>query len=171
MKTIYKLFLSIIFFVLSGCGAVPTNDRYADKKAVDAAKQPEVVTVKEILFDFKPFETKLSFSEQDSAAPENLLLWYHFPDQSANRKMLKTSGYRIQLLSTDDYIEAQKMENSLKTVFNTHQVYIKFESPFYRLRIGDLPEIAQASELQFKLNQLGFKNHSITQDSISIRIK
>jgi len=72
------------------------------------------------------------------------------------------------MAETEDYKEAENIRTDL--YFNTvaRRIYIDFETPFYKVKIGDFTNSFDAKEYSFKLSQLGFKNTSIVRDSINI---
>ena len=166
----------LLALLFSGCGAVPVSDRYSDKKNNDLPAVADRRTVPQGFdtpkgFDFTPFETKLSFMDAEVATPESSDAWYRFNLDQKPARFTKTAGYRVQLLSTDNYTEAQKMQDSIIASRTASQTYLQFEAPFYKVKVGDMPDPNQAAELQFKLRQLGFKNPVITQDTVNIRQK
>lgn len=170
-----KLFITslILLFVMAGCGAVPIDDRYAahgsNSSENQATKGTAVQKPGPRGFDFGIYSTKPSFMRQDSVPAQAANAWYRFPAVAANGSYEKTNGYRIQVLSTDNYNEALRMQDSVKSCLSTQKTYIDFEAPFYKVKIGDLTDPGYAADLQFKLRQLGFKSPLITQDSILVK--
>ncbi len=166
----------LLALLLSGCGAVPISDRYGDKKNTDASPESEqwfASTEKSTppKFDFAPYETKLSFVNTGEPVPATPGAWYQFAPEVKPVRLTKSPGYRVQLLSTDSYEEAQKMQDSVIASKTASQTYLEFEAPFYKIKVGDITDANHASELQFKLRQLGFKNPVVTQDTVNIRQK
>jgi hypothetical protein len=162
---IYSLLL--LCLLLNGCGAVPIDNRYADKTSGGLPSgNPTTASTAQKSFEFGELATKPSFMKQDSSATVTNKAWYQFPQSESAAKYESVPGYRIQLLSTDNYSEALKMQDSVKALLGTHQTYIRFEPPYYKVKIGDLTEPGYAYELQYKLRQIGFKNPIVIQDSV-----
>jgi hypothetical protein len=75
-------------------------------------------------------------------------------------------GFRIQLLATK--IEDQAREEQRKAIFKFQErVYLDFESPYYKLRVGDCATRKEAETLRNKAVTLGFDNPWIVQSKIN----
>ncbi len=51
---------------------------------------------------------------------------------------------------------------------NVNEVYLDFEPPFYKVKVGDFDSQGIADDLRFKLNQLGYKEAKVVKDKINI---
>lgn len=68
-----------------------------------------------------------------------------------------TQGYRVQLLSGKDAEAA--MEAKRRAIFMFEEsVYLDFESPYYKLRVGDCLTREEAEALRRKAQRNGFSN-------------
>jgi hypothetical protein len=153
-----------LFLTLSqGCGAVSIDDRYGkpnyEKPTLEKKSNP---------FDFKPFTTVPGFinSPKESQETERIFWTHYDSSKSTTVTIVKDIGYRVQLLSTDNYDEANNLKLDLQSRLRTTAVYVVFESPYYKVKAGDLKENSHAYELTHKLKQLGYKNALVVQDSI-----
>lgn len=74
-------------------------------------------------------------------------------------------GFRIQLLATKDEIQAREARKN--AVFKFYEkVYLVFESPHYKLRIGDCTTKKEAEELKMKAIQNGFPDAWIVPSKV-----
>ena len=61
-------------------------------------------------------------------------------------------GYRVQVISTMDRNKAMSAKAKLMQLFPDYQTYLSYQSPYFRVRIGDFRERNDALELQKELN-------------------
>jgi len=90
------------------------------------------------------------FITQDNRLPK--LVQKHIAYNSSNRGM---QGYRIQIFfgsGADARTKAQAQMKKFKQKYNETQAYLVYESPFFKVRVGDF---------RTKLEAMGFKNEII----------
>lgn len=64
-------------------------------------------------------------------------------------------GFRVQLMSGKD--EAQILEEKKKAMFKFQQsIYVVFESPYYKIRLGDFLSHTAAAAVQEEVRRKGF---------------
>ncbi len=74
-------------------------------------------------------------------------------------------GYRVQLLATDDEFNAREAKKN--AIFRFEEgVYLVFEAPHYRLRIGDCQTRSEAEALREKAIRNGFRDAWIVPSKI-----
>jgi hypothetical protein len=167
MKTMYKLFFVLctltLFISIAGCGAVPINDRYGNGNS----SHNELSTAPK-KFDFTPYSTIPEyFGDHQKSNESGQKIWYSYDTtQISLKKLVKVNGYRVQILSTDSFDEADNLKLDVHTRLQTTPVYVEFESPYYKVRVGDLVESNHAYDLSDKLKQLGYKTTLVVQDSV-----
>jgi hypothetical protein len=100
-------------------------------------------------------------SSQDSTAIEPSDM---NPEESSQEEGVQ--GFRVQLLATK--IEDQAREEQRKAIFKFQErVYLDFESPYYKIRVGDCATRKEAETLRDKAGTLGFDNPWIVQSKIN----
>jgi hypothetical protein len=72
------------------------------------------------------------------------------------REYIEISGFRVQLISTQDINEALKVRTQADSLYNL-PVYIDFESPNYKVRIGNYATNDEAQTVQRRMQNQGFK--------------
>ena len=65
-----------------------------------------------------------------------------------------TKGYRIQVLNTTDRNQASAAKARLLGQFPEHKTYLMYQAPYFKLRIGNFVEKAEADDLKRKLTRL-----------------
>lgn len=57
-------------------------------------------------------------------------------------------GYRVQLLNTRSREEAFKMKSDLMQFFPSQKAYVLYQSPYFKVRIGNFPDKNDASSFR-----------------------
>jgi len=162
-----------IVVLLIGCSA-STGSRYETKEetktSISTSTEEKAGTTED--FDITPYETKIDI-EASPLSVENLPsdVWYGYkttsPD-STKQIIGTTDGYRVQVISTDDIDEANLVRSELYEKTTRKEVYIFFEPPFYKVKVGDFTSKSEAENLRFKLNQLGYFESKVVQETVNI---
>ncbi len=165
--------IALIMFLLSGCSSSVDN-RY--KKRDTTGEKDEITSTKDSgTIDLSAYKTNLPISRERRdptirTAPDLGYkgIWTGYGDKKKESTLMRAYGFRVLMAETEDYKEAENIRTDL--YFNTvaRRIYIDFETPFYKVKIGDFTNSFDAKEYSFKLSQLGFKNTSIVRDSINI---
>lgn len=61
-------------------------------------------------------------------------------------------GYRVQVISTMDRAKANAARAKLMELFPQYKSYLSYQSPYFRVRIGDFLNRQDAEQLQQQLN-------------------
>jgi septal ring-binding cell division protein DamX len=122
-------------------------------------------------FDMTKYHSQFDITENTNTNG-NLKVWYNYtatPDTSTNKTILKTSqGYRVQVLSTDNLDDANKLKSELYLKTIGKNVYIVFEPPFYKVEVGDFVNLKEANNLDFKLKQIGYSDSRVVRETVNI---
>ncbi|MDZ7373565.1 MAG: SPOR domain-containing protein [candidate division KSB1 bacterium] len=65
-------------------------------------------------------------------------------------------GYRVQLCATPDETEARAHYHEALLKFPDQGVYLQFDGPYYKVRVGDCRSRFEAEELQKRVRESGF---------------
>ena len=163
------IFLSAIF--ISGCSS-STGTRYETKKETKTATTDDEKENLNEDFDITPYKTKIDLEAPpittDKLPPD---VWYGYQNSSADseKKIIGTSdGFRVQVLSTDDIDEANRIRIEIYEKTMQKEVYVVFEPPFYKVKVGDFTSKSDANDLRFKLNQLGYTEAKVVQETVNL---
>jgi len=162
--------LSALIFII-GCSA-STGSRYETKSKTDKETSTEVTKEVSEDFDIKPYQTEIDI-EAPPITTDKLPadVWYGYDDSTynENRKIVGTAdGFRVQVMSIDDIDEANLVRAEIYEKTNRKEVYIIFEPPFYKVKVGDFTSKPDADNLRFKLNQLGYTESKVVQETINL---
>lgn len=170
---IFGFLLLVSLFLISGCSSSVDN-RY--KHGDTSPKNQEVSLIQDTSkFDLSPFKTNLPISRERKDPVVKVFaqskidgIWTNYDETKAPESLLRAYGYRVQIAETEDFNEAENIRTDLYFKTVARRIYIDFDSPFYKVKIGDFTNSFDAKEYSFRLSQLGFKNTTIVKDSINI---
>jgi hypothetical protein len=74
----------------------------------------------------------------------------------------EAAGFRVQLIASDQESEARALEQQALLDFK-ETVYLTFDPPNYKVRLGDCQTRANANELREKAIRLGYDNAWVVQ--------
>lgn len=80
-------------------------------------------------------------------------------------------GYRVQVLSTQSRGEAFKMKTNLLTKFPDLKSYLLFQSPNFKVRIGNFIKRDEAEKLRKELQKLIPNNVYVVEDAVEYSLK
>ena len=170
---IFISFLLLSVLLISGCSSSVDN-RYKHGE-VSPPKEDVSLNLDTSWFDLSPFKTNLPISRERKDPLVKIVseashpgLWTNYPETQSPASLLRAYGYRVQLAETEDFHEAENIRTDLYFKTVARRIYIDFESPFFKIKIGDFTNSFDAKEYSFRLSQLGFKNTTIIKDSINI---
>ncbi|MCD6337055.1 MAG: SPOR domain-containing protein [Candidatus Marinimicrobia bacterium] len=84
-----------------------------------------------------------------------------------DKQFIESSGYRIQLISTQNLSEAITIKAQADSLYSM-PVYVDFEPPNYKVRIGNYITNEEASVVRSAMQSQGFKNAWVVPSKIVI---
>ena len=75
-------------------------------------------------------------------------------------------GYRIQALSTRHREDAFKLKTKLLEMFPSQQAYVVFQSPYFKVRVGNFIRKPDAEDFKTRLLKSYNQNAYIVEDAI-----
>ena len=81
-----------------------------------------------------------------------------------------TSGFRVQVLFTQDIDQATQLRDTLDSILPDQWVYLVYDAPYYKVRVGNHEERTTATQLAKRLSSFGFKDAWVVPDNILLNI-
>jgi len=72
-------------------------------------------------------------------------------NESLSSKMKMVNGYRLMLLSTNDRAMAMQIRSQLLQQYSDQKVYMIFQSPYIKLKMGNYTERPEAEKMRKQL--------------------
>lgn len=86
---------------------------------------------------------------------------------AAEQQTKEVTGYRIQLVATPNYQEADTLFQQVKDTFQEEaEAYMVYDSPNYKIRLGDFENRIQAEALLSEVKEEGYKYAWIVRSAI-----
>ncbi|MDB5231022.1 MAG: hypothetical protein JWN76_1827, partial [Chitinophagaceae bacterium] len=80
----------------------------------------------------------------------------------------KGPGYRVQVISTNNRQTAYAIKSKLLQNFPNEKTYIIFQSPYFKVRIGNFSERDAAEAFQLDVQRLLSINAYIVRDNVEM---
>jgi len=88
------------------------------------------------------------------------------PEKGTSTQVDSTEeGYRVQVISTQDFEVANSLKGEMVPLFKG-EVYVTFDPPNYKVRVGNFLFRAEAEKAQLKLRRLGYRTAWIIRTQI-----
>jgi hypothetical protein len=81
----------------------------------------------------------------------------------------KYKGYRLMILNTKDRDLAYQTRGRLASMFPQHKLYMAYQAPYYKLKMGDFLEKSDAEDLKKALSGIIKSGIFTISDVISLR--
>ncbi|MDP1675752.1 MAG: SPOR domain-containing protein [Bacteroidota bacterium] len=150
-----------LFVLLSACSAVIFAQ---SSTGLDSLYEPRKERLSTFERSFKPsfYDTEVYlYGKNDSAR-----IFGKAIDQLTSAPPETLQGFRIQILATNHFDEANTTRSTFSLTFPELWVYLVFEAPTYKIRVGDFSNRAEAKTLLEQFQSQGFKTAWIVPDRI-----
>ncbi len=162
MKTLLLCAVGAILVSAAGCSSSETGT--TDRKP--PAKTPKNAPLKVYEQEFTPskYDTDIAVVESSSHRYTEKP-----PDTTASaapQTMTLVPGYRVQVMFSGSIDEATKVKNEVGLLFPTDIVYMIYDSPYYKVRLGDYQERSDAARAMKVLLEKGYSQAWIVPDRV-----
>jgi len=93
------------------------------------------------------------------------------PSVQKRVRTVKVPGYRIQIAAVSNQQDAMNIQREAMLKFEDVNVYLVFEPPFYKVRIGDFERRFDAEEYQRKAIAAGYRDAWIVRTTIVKKVQ
>ncbi len=174
MQRVFHFVLYVSFSTLFGCATGKTTTSRTEFN--DDLTQYRVVLATK-LNDELPTNTneyELDATAWSAVAPAasvtNELLGRIAQRSRSNRSVSSFSGFRVQLYSGGDRGLARRMVNYLEDTLKTEEpVYLHYEQPNFKVKIGDFLNRVKAHEVHATLRE-AYPNSLVIRDNITFNL-
>jgi hypothetical protein len=92
-----------------------------------------------------------------------------FNEEMSRNAKKNTKGFRILVVNTNNRDEAIAAKSKVYANFPELKAYLIYQSPYFRLKVGNFKERKDAEDYQKKMNKLFPKGVFIMNDTIEIK--
>ena len=167
MKSLFILFISIFWGCASTQNAVQ-QDEQQDKNDTGIVEDFDPATLGDIEYVVEP---KFGKEQKASGAERYLNPGENNQNPSVEEEIINVPGFRIQIGSMTNQEDASEIEREAMLQFEDANVYLEFETPYYKIRVGDFEHRHDAEALQKKAVGLGYGDAWIVRTTIEKKSK
>ena len=80
-------------------------------------------------------------------------------------------GFRVQIFASNDVTRAREIEQLASQQFPAEGVYLVYDPPSYKVRVGNCAEKIAADALKYKVIKLGYRDAWVVKDNIIVNVK
>jgi hypothetical protein len=159
-KAAYLIFATL--FMVAGCSGtkevVKDNNPPPDTYRYDESFDPLSLEDDDILIEGDTQSPVIDNTETKSDSGEEI-------------KLKEITGFRVQIFATKDIETASLFELEASERFGhlDHKIYLIFEAPLYKIRVGDCKDRMQAEELRDLATQYGYRESFIVKSKIQVQ--
>ncbi len=148
--------LILLLVLIQSCALVPFKEARQEKgKEVDV---PASFFASEVEIERRepPEDTVAVLTEVNEQQKEQ-----------KDERIVESVGWRVQIAATDNREEAEKIKERIVSQIS-ERVYVVYEAPHYRVRVGNCVSFDDAAELLKKVRNMEYKDAFIVRSNISI---
>ncbi len=157
---------AIVFCALVGCS--PSNPDVTGEQKQSQDSQKEVkrpLSYYEATLDPSQYEDEVEVVEKKKTE-ERDTTELRIPKDSAVVQETSQLGFRIQIYSTSNIDEAMRMRTNVLAKLPQDSVYVVYDPPVYKIRLGDFPTRYDASIELPTIVDMGYADAWIVPDNI-----
>lgn len=160
----FTIVLPLVFSLVSGCGTSGTSRK---SSATPPEEQERLVPLSQYEKAFNPSD----YDDDIDAVPER----HELEQQRAAAEHQRDSvvvesefsqGFRIQIFATGSIDEANAMRMTAVQRIPEDSVYVVFDPPVYKVRVGDFKTKMEANQRLGVIAGLGFTDAWVVSDKI-----
>jgi hypothetical protein len=165
----FSLFALLLFLALAWVACSSANPDVTEQH-----QQSQKQGKKEMKAPLSTYEATLDPSDYDEdvevvqkkQTEEKPIVQLQIPKDSSVVQETSQVGFRIQLFSTSSIDEAMKMKVNVLAKLPRDSVYIVYDPPVYKIRLGDFPSRYEASIRLPSIVNEGYADAWIVPDNI-----
>jgi hypothetical protein len=158
--------LSAAFVVLSGCGSTESSRKSSTSPT---GEQDHKVAVSQFERTFNPsdYDDEIEIIQKQHEFEQQRGATERQQDSVVVESEL-TQGFRIQIFATASIDEANAMRQTAVQRLTEDSVYVVFDPPVYKVRVGDFRTRVEANQRLGVISAMGFADAWVVGDKITI---
>jgi hypothetical protein len=156
-----------LFVVLSGCGSTEGARKSSTASTGEQARKVALPQV-EKTFNPSDYDDEIEVVQKQHAFEQERTSAEYQQDSVVVESEV-TQGYRIQIFATGGIDDANAMRQTAVQRLPDDSVYVVFDPPVYKVRVGDFRTRVEANQRLGVISALGFADAWVVGDKITIR--
>ena len=168
MKRIIAYLGIIIFiFLVLGCS---TTKNMAPKKQPAKEQEKKTGIVNEFFDPLILDDDDLKVKKTISAEPKSDQAKEDASQSGTEfQKMETVAGFRVQICAVSNEERAKEIQRDALLKFINEDVYLIYDSPYYKVRVGNCPTRYEADKLQQLAVEKGFEDAWVVRTNITVK--
>ena len=155
MKRIAPILLPFLAFTFFGCGSSTQTKSEKDDSGAFIHTYEKT---------FNPSDYDKSPAGEAPEKKEALKPGNDSPAAPAETEAVP--GFRVQVNFTENVEQANKIRDEVSIILSNQPVYVVFETPYYKVRVGDFLSRPEAGLMQKTLVDKGYRDAWIVPDKV-----
>ena len=161
----YPLFLILLFLLLGGCSS--TMKMTGKKSTEKYQERPGVINENFDPMKLDREEIQIQKTKNTEARSDNIDKLLQQSDRSGEQAG-EVVGYRVQICAVSDEQQAREIQREAILNFIDENIYLKYDPPYYKVRIGDCMTKQEAEQLQKLAISRGFNDAWMVRTKIKV---
>ena len=166
MRKIFTLLMVVLIFSLLvlGCGS---TRKLGGKSAEEKYKErPGVINENfdPMRLDREEVQIQRTTNIESKSEDIDLLL----QEDNSPQESREVVGYRVQICAVSDEQKAREIQREAILNFIDENVYLKYDAPYYKVRIGDFEKKEDADKIKQIAISRGFKDAWVVRTKIKL---
>ncbi len=153
-----------LFFIILGCSSTAVNMK-EKSTATAAVNRSGVINENYVppIFDENELQIKNTISPESKSDEIDVLL-----NQTSGQENLpeEIDGYRVQICAIAEEDQARSIQREAMLRFMDQNVYLRYDNPYYKVRVGDCLSRYDAEQLQNLAVEKGFTDAWVVRTRI-----
>ncbi|MBI4417517.1 MAG: SPOR domain-containing protein [Ignavibacteriales bacterium] len=115
------------------------------------------------------FDEEVEIIQKDHEKQGESALPFEVPSDSTVVETVEVQGFRIQVFASSSIDEASAAQIVAREKVGTDSVYVVYDPPVYKVRVGDYATRLEANQRLPRLVHLGYTDAWVVSDKISLR--
>jgi hypothetical protein len=162
-----SLILAVLVPLLSGCGASGSSRREAPPPPEERVQKVPLSRF-ERTFNPSDYDDEIEEIQKQHIIEQEKTAASHQHDSLAIESEY-SQGYRIQIYATGNIDEANAMRMTAAQRITDDSLYVVFDPPVYKVRVGDFQTRAEANQKLGAIVSMGFADAWVVGDRIILR--
>jgi hypothetical protein len=159
--------LAGILIVLSGCGSTESS-RKSTTSAAGEQDHRVALSQTEKTFNPSDYDDEIEVIKKQHEFEQQRASASHQQD-SVVVESEPTQGFRIQIFASGSIDEANAMRQTAVQRLTEDSVYVVFDPPVYKVRVGDFRTRVEANQRLGVIGAMGFADAWVVGDRITMR--
>ena len=167
VKTYMYFSILILILLISACSTTKSL-MTEDERSKDEEKKSGIVNefFDPLILNNEDLKVKktISIESKSDQVEQNLS-----QSDTSYKKLEIAPGYRVQICAVSDENRAKQVQRDAILKFIDHDVYLIYDTPYYKVRVGDCLTRYEADKLQQLAIEKGFDDAWVVRTNIALK--